>query len=432
MKILYLLSQKPGNTGSGFYVQSVMKQALQKGHHCYLLSGIQNDSAPNKSDNDLVTLPDSNHSFIRFDTPELPFPIPGMSDVMPYISTRFKDMSVEQIKNYEAGLAKEIKKAVKTFQPDLIHSNHLWLMSAIARSLFPEIPMVTSCHGTDLRQLKNCTALKTNIPTDTIINSCKTIDRIIALSETQKKEISDLYGISENRITVAGNGFDSRLFHPGQKPAIPPVKLLYAGKLSSAKGVPWLLQSLSIMSNRLSGNDLPDGNPPFHLYLAGSGTGDEYEHCKSLANAMKDRVTLLGAINQEVLAGLMRQCHLFVLPSFFEGLPLVLLEALASGCKVITTSLPGSKEVAGNAGDEFIRFIDLPKLETVDTPYSTDMPMLCDRLATILQEEVKTICLNPNLSMAIIGSKNETKIEKIIRKYTWQEVYGRIEFSYAL
>lgn len=405
MRILYLLSQRPNSTGSGFYVRALIKEAYASGHSCFLVSGISEKSEP-----DTAALAAKDCSFVCFESDDLPFSIPGMSDVMPYKSTRFRDMTEKEIDNYENSFKKNISKAVAEFKPDIIHSNHLWIMSAITRDLFPEIPMITSCHGTDLRQLNNCVHLRKKV-----IESCRKIDRIIALSQIQKKEIANLYNIPENKIIVAGNGFNDKLFVPAKKPDTPPVNILYAGKLSASKGVLWLLESLALLKNLKTS---------FHLYLAGAGTGNEHEKCQRLVEKIKDKVTVCGALKQNELGKLMQKSHIFILPSFFEGLPLVIFEALASGCRIITSSLPGTKEITANASPGLIRFIELPKLETIDSPFESDMPVLIEKLAGILKEEIEKTILKADIE------RNEA--EKIISKYTWKEVFKRIEAVYKV
>jgi len=69
-----------------------------------------------------------------------------------------------------------------------------------------------------------------------------------------------------------------------------------------------------------------------------------------------------------------------VLPSFFEGLPLVIFEGLASGCRIITTNLSGLDEIFGKAQKDTINLIQLPPLETIDRPYQEDEAMLVNRL----------------------------------------------------
>ena len=50
-------------------------------------------------------------------------------------------------------------------------------------------------------------------------------------------------------------------------------------------------------------------------------------------------VTMHGQLDQPALADLMRRCAVCVLPSFYEGVPLVLVEAAACGCRLVSTDL---------------------------------------------------------------------------------------------
>ena len=67
--------------------------------------------------------------FVRFGAADIAYPIVGMSDVMPYASSRFRDLSQTQLQEYEAAFAASLKEAVTRFQPDIIHSHHLWIVS---------------------------------------------------------------------------------------------------------------------------------------------------------------------------------------------------------------------------------------------------------------------------------------------------------------
>jgi len=189
------------------------------------------------------------------------------------------------------------------------------------------------------------------------------------------------------------------------------VEILYAGKLSLAKGVPWLLKSLDRIT------DLP-----WRLHLAGSSNGVDKALCHELAEKLGDRVVFHGMLSHGDLAKLMKQSHLFVLPSFFEGLPLVLLEALASGCRLVATSLPGVREVLGDSGGEFIRLVGLPPLETMDAPYAADEPQLEALLSETLREQILEIMKTPEIDMA--------SAEQTLAPYTWSGVFDRIERVY--
>ena len=79
----------------------------------------------------------------------------------------------------------------------------------------------------------------------------------------------------------------------------------------------------------------------------------------------------------------MRKCHLFIIPSFYEGLSLVTLEALASGLRVAASELPGIREWVGPRMEEagIIEYVALPGLRSVDVPVAADLPVYEKRLA---------------------------------------------------
>ncbi|MCP4022179.1 MAG: glycosyltransferase family 4 protein [Desulfobacteraceae bacterium] len=153
--------------------------------------------------------------------------------------------------------------------------------------------------------------------------------------------------------------------------------------------------------------------------FTGSGTGVEKEECLALAGRFGKQVKVHGPLSHQDLAVLMRQSHIFILPSFFEGLPLVLMEALASGCRIITTSLPGSREVLGESGNSMVKMVALPELETIDTPFEKDRQYLETILAKSIEQVVNTVMKHhqPDMKTA----------QKLTEKYTWEKVFSRIE-----
>ncbi|MGM0452490.1 MAG: glycosyltransferase family 4 protein [Thermodesulfobacteriota bacterium] len=403
LKILHILSQRPDSTGSGIYLQAMLREAFRQGHENYLVSGIQCDSP--------VALKHIEGDCCRYltfgETGQLPFSIAGMSDVMPYESTRFCALSEEEIDAYEASFSKRITEAVEAFAPDIIHSHHLWIVSSLTRRLFPGIPMVTNCHGSDLRQFQNCPHLQKRV-----LSGCRDIDAVLALSRTQKEEIAKRYAIPPDTIHVVGAGYNDRLFVQADKSAGQPVELVYAGKLSRAKGVPWMLRALS-------GIDAMD----WHLHLLGGGSGEEMAECLDLADRMGRRVTAYGAVSQETLAGIMGRSHLFVLPSFFEGLPLVLLEAMASGCRVVATELPGVKELIGDArAADFIDLVPMPRLVNVDQPVVKDQAAFEKNLQDALFRQIAAAGHQPEIDL--------TPVKDRLAAFSWQGVFEKIQRSY--
>ena len=133
-------------------------------------------------------------------------------------------------------------------------------------------------------------------------------------------------------------------------------------------------------------------------------------------------MTVHGVLSHRELGALMRRSDIFVLPSFFEGLPLVLLEALACGCSIITTDLPGARELFGQSPPRMVRMVALPPLETVDRPFKADEPLLERRLADALREGVADVvaCLEPDMDY----------VRRVTEPYGWRGIFARVEEVY--
>lgn len=115
-------------------------------------------------------------------------------------------------------------------------------------------------------------------------------------------------------------------------------------------------------------------------------------------------------------------CHIFILPSFYEGLPLVLLEALAAGCRIIATDLPGCRELLAKAGPDLVHFVNLPTLPTIDRPDPKDWQILQIRLAAAITEMAERVRIAP--------CPEPREISAITSPFSWQAVFARIFASY--
>ncbi|MCF8068304.1 MAG: glycosyltransferase family 4 protein [Desulfobacterales bacterium] len=401
MKILHLLGQRPDSTGSGIYMQSVMREAEKCGHENYMIAGIQPDS-----DIDFHGIIPDQCRFIRFNGGDISFPIPGMTDIMPYPSVRFADLSMKDIEIYESAFSRVMTETVTCFRPDIIHSHHNWLVSSLARRLFPNIPVVTTCHGTDLRQFQNCPHLRKKV-----LCGCRHLDAAMVLSGDQKQFIEQNYELPQEKVIVTGAGYNDTVFTPDTKPAPKPVQLVYAGKLLNAKGLPWLLKALKTIEEL-----------NWQLHIVGGGKGIEKDECMHLAKNMGERVIVHGMIPQVRLADIFRQGHIFVLPSFFEGLPLVVLEALASGCRVVATDLAGVMEVLGDVKTEYISLIRTPRLRKMDQPYIEDLPTFVRNLAQAIEIQIARTIEYPQINLSHVMDKLST--------FTWQGVFERVQNVY--
>jgi glycosyltransferase involved in cell wall biosynthesis len=402
LRILHLLSQRPDSTGSGIYIQAMLRESRDQGHKNFLVAGIQS-----YREADLTCIAEDHCRFLKFYQSDVSYHLPGMSDVMPYTSSRFCDLSPENLEEYTRSFSVIIQTAVREFSPDLIHSHHLWIMTSLTKQLFPSIPMMTTCHGSDLRQFQNCPHLQ-----PFVLSGCRRIEAVIALLAAQKEEIGRLYQITEQKIHIIPPGYNDTLFKTAAKPSPDPVQLVYAGKLSRAKGVPWLLRALGSIDS-----------PDWRLHLVGSAGGQEKEECLQLADRLGGRVMVHGAVTQDVFADLVGQSHILILPSFYEGLPLVLLEGLAAGCRIVATDLPGVKELMGNFSEDYIRLVKTPRLQNMDQPYAEDERAFEDNLSQAIRSQMQAVLRSPQIDL--------TAFQAQISSFTWRSIFKRVEEVYC-
>ncbi|MBC8384956.1 MAG: glycosyltransferase family 4 protein [Candidatus Cloacimonetes bacterium] len=399
-KILHILAQKPGNTGSGIFLQSLLNEAGKKKYQQSVIAGIS------KNDNlESCGIPEDIQFFpVLFETEELPFPVIGMSDVMPYQSTRYQDLSNKMTEQWQSAFKDQIRNAVEKFQPDLIISHHLWILSVFIKELFPNFPIFVISHGTGLRQLKLAKQFS-----QYVIAGSKELDHIFALTEFQKAEIIREYGISKNTISVIGGAYNPKIFYPA-KNSNQKIKLVYCGKLSYAKGV----LSLIKVFNRLK----TVGVEP-ELILVGSGSGEEEQSIRNFAEKCSNEIKFTGAVSQHKLAEIFRNSDIFVLPSFYEGLGLVVIEALACGLRIVSTDFPGLKEWIGEEINQtgIIKYVQLPRLKNKDIPIKDDLPVFERRLETALSEQIQ----------AHISAKQKPDLTEFLLDKTWTGIFSRIE-----
>lgn len=121
MRVLHVLSQRPSLTGSGVTLDAVVRCAAAAGHEQRVVVATPaDDPAPR-----VGGLPARCVHPLLFGTPPLDFDLPGMSDVMPYPSSRFSGLGAEQLALYRDAWIAHLRPLVATFEPHLIHSHHV-------------------------------------------------------------------------------------------------------------------------------------------------------------------------------------------------------------------------------------------------------------------------------------------------------------------
>ena len=402
MKILHIIAQLPAKTGSGVYFSNLIKE-LNSEHENYAIYGTQECCDYNF---DLI---DKDRQYpIHFNNDEISFHIVGMSDIMPYNSTKYKDMTPDMINTWLNCFKEKILKAFDEIKPDIIICHHLWILSSLVIDLLRDKckRIVGICHGTDIRQALQNPELKNKY-----VTSLDKLDKVFALSENQVDEIHDTYNIEKNKIIVSGGGYNQDYFFKDEIIKNDDngfINLVYAGKISNAKGVYELISAYKKLNY---GNNII-------LNIIGTPQGENIKRIhKELENT--SNIKLFNAKNQESLAELFRYSSIFVMPSYFEGLGLVAIEALASGMFVVSSELPALMEVLGEDinGSGVIEYVKLPRLKNVDTPVEEDIPAFVDRLAKSIDIQVEKI---------INGEKPSKEILDIVAENSWNRIAENI------
>jgi glycosyltransferase involved in cell wall biosynthesis len=149
----------------------------------------------------------------------------------------------------------------------------------------------------------------------------------VVLGTTAQRFVVDELRVPASRVEIVINGVPAPTVprRVGKEDAVK--RLLFVGNLSERKGVTDLLQALSHPGF---------ANLRFELVLAGGGDVAGYQ-TKANQLGLEKMVHFTGWSEQKQVAALMAQADVLVLPSYDEGLPLVILEALANGVAVVCT-----------------------------------------------------------------------------------------------
>lgn len=137
------------------------------------------------------------------------------------------------------------------------------------------------------------------------------------------------YGVDREKIEIFPYGVDLDVFEPNADRSVQPFEVLYVGAVTPEKGVHVLLDAL----DELDGED-----------VTATIVGKVDERLKPRINALPN-VNAVGWVGRAALANYYQRASLLVAPSFADGFPSVVLEALACGCPVLVTTNVGTREL---------------------------------------------------------------------------------------
>jgi glycosyltransferase involved in cell wall biosynthesis len=179
------------------------------------------------------------------------------------------------------------------------------------------------------------------------------VSAIVSVSEATKSDLVELLGVAPERVSVIPCGIsagfspldagDPRLAAVRDRYSLPEAYAITVGAIEPRKNLPRLLRAVDQLTKRREFRDLS-------LLHIGPGGWLTKEVSRTLAELrLEDRVRFLGYVPNDDLAALYQQARLAIYPSLFEGFGLPVLEAMASGCPVVTSNCSSMPEVAGGA-----------------------------------------------------------------------------------
>lgn len=182
--------------------------------------------------------------------------------------------------------------------------------------------------------------------------------RVIAVSESTKRDIQEIFGYAEDKINVIYSGFDKRLFEESkisrervlEKYGVNNGRkyILFLGTIEPVKNITRLFEAFKLFQE--SRADVGEGKSEYKLVMAGKNgwLAGEYKQIAKDLGIAKD-VIFTGYIIGDELVPLFKNADFFVMPSLYEGFGMTVLEAFATDTPVIASNVSSVPEVAGDA-----------------------------------------------------------------------------------
>jgi glycosyltransferase involved in cell wall biosynthesis len=249
---------------------------------------------------------------------------------------------------YLLGARHALRRLVTERQFDLVHAHWIVPNGLVAAPLSRRVPIAIGLHGSDVFLAERALVrqwVARALQRTSLLTGCspELVSRISALGYSAERSRVIPYGVNADLFSPGMRQLDQResidletdwrrelLIPQGSK------VVLTVGRMVSKKGFGVLLEALP---------SVLEANPQTHIIMAGAG--DLLEILRQKTAAWSDRVHFPGAVLRHSLPDLFRAADLFVLPAMHDskgnvdGLPNVILEAMASGLPVVASNISG-------------------------------------------------------------------------------------------
>lgn len=327
--------------------------------------------------------------------------------------SEIEDLAVRRISKeislYNSYLPLSVLRCFDPSEYDLIHAHTP--VPAIAdivalKNITTRTPLVLTYHN-DITKNGFLGRIVSSIYNMTLGKSLIKNSDVVITTTQSYADNSKLLKSALSKVKVIPNGVDCDQFKPGLDPnlirkkyGINPLNklILFVGHLDYYKGCEYLVRALPHIAESVE---------HVHLLIVGSGPQSGFLRQTAAALHIGDRITFAGYVEDDELPYIYASADVFVLPSVssYEGFGIVQLEALSSGKPVVTTTLPGVREV------------DSAGVATLHVPPGD---------VTGLSQAITKLLSDANLAQQMGQRGRKLAVEQ----YSWPKVVDQIEAIY--
>lgn len=288
---------------------------------------------------------------------------------------------------YYRSIRRCVQRAMGEFQPDVLLAcwAHPDGWAALRLACQAGLPVVIKVIGSDVLV----------VPRDVRRRACvsealRQADRVVAVSRDLAEHVERL-GVDRRRIDVVPEGIDSDVFTPGDQQAargrlglpLDRPSILFVGNLLLSKGAALLIEACRMLRDNERQRASPEGarargregvGEGFVCYFVGGGRDEDKLRTMIGRYGLADRVKLVGPRAHADLPDWYRASDVVALPSFSEGIPNVLREALECGRPFVATRVGGIPEISHPSYSRLIETGDAPALARALNEVLSAMP----------------------------------------------------------
>jgi glycosyltransferase involved in cell wall biosynthesis len=286
---------------------------------------------------------------------------------------------------------------LRRLKPDIIHGeSHLFLptFQAVLQAKKLNLPSIVTVHGVFVERNGFLNfAQKAYIRTFGS-KLFKNADRIVCLTQQDVNAISKL-GCPAEKIVLIPNAVDTFLFKPSKERRENLV--VWVGRFVPEKGVKYLVEAAKM---------IVQSSPDTEFLLIGYGPLKDRIMKLALHNGLSERTLKFGGkLTRTEIAGLLSIASVFVIPSLSEGMPIALMEAMASGAPVVGSDIPG----VSNLVEEGVTGLLVSPRDPVS---------LASAISELLNDSKKS------------RSMGNAARNTIVQAYSWSHIMGKMDKLY--